>query len=280
MSKEILKTMVNGVYQLQKTRIQIGNQLSAYYRMRHGIKDGEKTDVDCSMNAVQSEFKSIVGENKVTRRRKYLYEGLIANIGELYLIEMYIELESKEKSMGRALQSILETFPIYTEFLAGVKGCGPLMSGVIISEFDISKAKYASSLWKYAGLDVAPDGKGRSRKKEHLVDTEYTDRITGEVKTKKSITFNPWLKTKLVGVLGSGFVKQGEKYRQIYDDYKHRLQHAPAHAEKTDGHRHNMAVRYMIKLFLVDLYEHWRYLEGLPVHKPYHEAKLGLKHGN
>ena len=280
MSKEILKTMIKGVYQLQETRIQIGNQLSAYYRTRHGIKDGEPTDIDCSMNAVQAEFKSIVGDKKVTRRRKYLYEGLIANIGELYLIEMYMELRSKEMSMGRALESILEYFPIYTEFLSNVRGCGPLMSGVIISEFDISKAKYASSLWKYAGLDVGPDGRGRSKRKEHLVDTEYVDRETGEVKTKKGITFNPWLKTKLIGVLGTGFVKQGDKYRTIYDDYKHRLQNAPVHAEKSGGHRHNMAVRYMIKQFLADLYAAWRKIEGLPVHPPYSEAKLGFSHAN
>ena len=46
------------------------------------------------------------------------------------------------------------------------------MAGVLISEFDIHRARYPSSMWKYAGLDVARDGRGRSRKAEHLVEVE------------------------------------------------------------------------------------------------------------
>ena len=69
------------------------------------------------------------------------------------------------------------------------------------------------------------------------------------------------------------------KYRQVYDDYKHRIEHMDAHKEKSKGHRHNMAVRYMIKIFLIDLYNEWRRIEGLPVAPTYSEAKLGKVHG-
>lgn len=44
-------------------------------------------------------------------------------------------------------------------------------------------------------------------------------------------------------------------------------------------HRKNMAIRYMVKVFLKDLWVAWRTLEGLPVTPDYAEAKLGLKHG-
>ena len=101
----------------------------------------------------------------------------------------------------------------------------------------------------------------------------------GEIQTKKGITFNPFLKTKLTGVLGSSFLRAGDNpYRTIYDDYKHRLENHPAHKEKTKLHRHNMAIRYMIKRFLVDLYTEWRAIEGLPVAMEYSEAKLNMKH--
>jgi len=96
------------------------------------------------------------------------------------------------------------------------------------------------------------------------------------------ISFNPFLKTKLVGVLGSSFLRAGVKdnpYRAIYDNYKNRLENSPAHTEKSKGHRHNMAIRYMVKMFIIDLYKVWRTVEGLEVYPPYHEAKLGLKHG-
>jgi hypothetical protein len=192
-------------------------------------------------------------------------------------------LERAEITQFRHLGSILGEFPIYAEFLDGVKGCGPAMSAVIISELDIAKATYASSLWKFAGLDVvaaAEDGigQGRSRRKEHLRKITYVDK-NGKPAERDGITFNPFLKTKLTGVLGPCLIKAGsEPYAQFYRDYKHRLENHPHWTEKTKGHRHNAAVRYMIKQFLADLYAAWRRLEGLPVHPPYSEAKLGLNH--
>ena len=143
---------------------------------------------------------------------------------------------------------------------------------------DISAAKYPSSLWAYAGLDVASNGAGRSRKKEHLVEREYIDK-EGNKATRVGITFNPFLKTKLIGVLASSFLRAGDnEYSRIYYTYKHRLENHAVHKEKTKGHRHNMSNRYMIKRFLVDLYIHWRTLEGLTVAPEYNEAKLGHKH--
>jgi len=72
------------------------------------------------------------------------------------------------------------------------------MAGVLISEIDIHKSRYPSSLWRYAGLDVAEDGKGRSRHKEHLVPIEYVDK-DGNPAVRQGITYNPFLKTKLMG---------------------------------------------------------------------------------
>jgi hypothetical protein len=202
-------------------------------------------------------------------------------------------MEARESAQFRQLELILQQEPIYTEFLTKVKGCGPAMSGVIMSDFDITKAEYPSSLWKYAGLDVVhtakPDEKtgeiielfeGRSRKKHHLEQKAYIDKDGNEA-VRDGITFNPWLKTKLIGVLGSSFLRAGKennKYGQIYYDYKARLENMPAHQEKSKGHRHNMATRYAVKRFLVDLYSVWRKLEGLPVAEEYSLAKLGMVH--
>jgi len=43
-------------------------------------------------------------------------------------------------------------------------------------------------------------------------------------------------------------------------------------------HRHRAAIRYMMKMFLKDLYVAWRTLAGLPVREPYSEGKLGHVH--
>jgi|TARA_R110001592_G_scaffold124205_1_gene332923 hypothetical protein len=281
-----LKTIVRGAYDIQKNRIQTGNRLVGNFKAKLGQAPSEKEDTidkegqQVLLNLRRSHKLLTEGVASFPRQATFKGDEVISDYTELCLVDNYLELEAQEKSHFRRLGNILKGYPIYNEFLLGVTGVGPAMAGVMLSEIDITKAEYPSSLHKYAGLDVASDGQGRSRKKEHLEDSEYVD-AEGEVKVKKGITFNPFLKTKLVGVLGSSFIKQSPDkcvYRKIYDDYKHRLEHMDAHKEKSKGHRHNMAVRYMVKMFLVDLYNAWRRIEGLPVAPTYSEAKLGKVH--
>lgn len=52
----------------------------------------------------------------------------------------------------------------------------------------------------------------------------------------------------------------------------------PAPWGASDGHRHNAAKRYMVKMFLLGLYKKWRELEGLPVREPYSEEFGGKTH--
>ena len=282
-----LKTIVRGAYDIQKNRIQTGNRLVANFKAKLGQAPSEKEDtIDADGQQILTNLRrshKLLTEGVATFPRQATFKGdeVISSYTELCLVANYLELEEQEKTHFRRLGNILKDYPIYNNFLAGTTGVGPAMAGVIISEIDITKAEYPSSIHKYAGLDVAGDGQGRSRRKEHLEDSEYVD-ADGVVQTKRGITFNPFLKTKLVGVLGSSFIKQSPdkcKYRKVYDDYKHRIENMDAHKEKTKGHRHNMAVRYMIKIFLIDLYNEWRALEGLPVAPTYTEAKLGKVHG-
>ena len=276
-----LKSAVNGFYTIQRNRIQIGNAVVANFKEKIGQNPGEpeevlEVDAKLLLSGLRTSYKRITdGVTRLTSRN-FKQDGHISTFSELALIEMYNALVESEDDAEKRIQQAVKEFAIYTEFLEDVRGCGPMMSAVIISQFDIHKAQYPSSLHAYAGLDVV-NGKGRSRQKEHLVDQTYVD-AEGNEQTKKGISFNPFVKTKLIGVLGSSFIKSGGPYREVYDNYKHRLQHMPAHAEKSKGHIHNMAVRYMIKRFLTDLYRVWRELEKLPVAPEYSEAKLGIVH--
>jgi hypothetical protein len=281
-----LKTIVRGAYDIQKNRIQTGNRLVGNFKAKLGQAPSEKEDTidkegqQLLLNLRRSHKLLTEGVASFPRQATFKGDEVISDYTELCLVDNYLELEAQEKSHFSRLGNILKGYPIYTEFLEGVKGVGPAMAGVMLSEIDITKAEYPSSLHKYAGLDVATDGQGRSRRPEHLEDSEYKAK-DGTIKTKKGITFNPFLKTKLTGVLGASFLKQSPDkcvYRKIYDDYKHRLEHMDAHKEKSKGHRHSMAIRYMIKMFLIDLYNAWRRLEGLPVAPTYSEAKLGKVH--
>jgi hypothetical protein len=130
-------------------------------------------------------------------------------------------------------------------------------------------------------------GQGRSKRREHLVKRTYKAR-DGTIKERDSITYNPFLKTKLMGVLGPSFLKAGGHYRDIYYEYKNRYEHherygLAAQERKEDGatqaHRHMMAMRVAVKRFLCDLWTEWRQVEGLPVYPTYYEAKLRRTHG-
>lgn len=281
-----LRGLVRGYYDVQKIRIQIGNRIVANFYAKLGKKPSEKkdsidTDAKQLLVSLIKEAKSITNAIAGNSRKLEAYmkrhEGIISSSVEFEFVNSYIELMKIESRLIRSINKMIEEFRIWEYFLRDTLGCGPLMAAVIISELDPNKARYVSSFWRYAGLDVAPDGQGRSRKKEHLIDVEYVDK-DGNLATKKSITFNPFLKTKLIGVLGPSFLKCKSPYSDTFYDYRTRLENHPKYKDDTKAHRYNMSIRYMIKMFLGDLWCEWRELEGLPTKPTYAEAKLGLVH--
>lgn len=274
-------------------------------------------------------------------------------------------LKALERETLKEVTLHLKRHPI-SAWLLDQKGIGPTMAGVIVSEVDIHKAPTVSSLWKYSGL---------------AVDTT-TGKADGHRRGQRS-RFNPFLKTKMLKVLGDSFIKCNSPWRKFYDDYKHRktstmvpvcmacdgtgiskweddaagddenrdveasrsirenrdaeashertddrrskasreneetrgpkasrgereIQDAlasradtetrtsgasrqkpcqncsgtggPAPWGKSDMHRHQAAVRYMIKMLLMQLWERWRTLEGLEVRAPYANEYLGREH--
>jgi len=287
-NKNTLKSLMQSFYDAQKLRIQTGNRLVANIRVRLGQEPGRPTE------ELNEQGKQLLGEalqqykrvtdglstNRFQEKVKAIAvsDGIMADVYEYELCRFYAKHLESEESMGSSIAKMVETFPIWDSFLKGVRGCGPLMAAVCISELDPHKAKYASSFWKYAGLDVGPDGRGRSKRSEHLIKVTYTTR-KGEEAERLSITYNPFLKTKLMGVLGTSFLRSASPYRAIYDGYKHRLENHETYKDVSKGHRHNMSMRYMVKLFLRDLWVAMREVEGLPVYSGYDEAKLGLVHG-
>ena len=383
-NRDTIRTLVRGGYDLQKLRIQMGNRIVANFKARLGqAPSTPESDLDEAeqdvVKDIRTHYRKIMDalKDKFPKPRDFTGDEVIASFTELCIIQSYMEIEASEKANFKRVELALSDFPIYTEYLDHVRGIGPMMAGVIVSEFDIKRSKYPSSMWRYAGLDVVtawhlqsttvtvnnmakraedlslpmeltalehdneasaeiakyggrvadrhftddapartPEGEwlpinqeavvlysvegfqvravyrlfnsgGRSRRKNHLVDRQYAD-SNGDMQTRVSITFNPWLKTKLIGVLATSFIKSNSPWRKTYDDYKYRMEnHATwgTHNDKSKdvrtskGRRDAMAKRYMVKMFLIELYNKWRAIEGLEVHPPYCEAKLGIKHG-
>lgn len=289
------KSLIRSLYDLQSMRIQIGNRIVAEIKVRLGQIPGTTEESLTPegkqyIKEVRAEFKRIADAFVLHKASDYVkvdYESyhIITDMVMLIFVQQYEDQIENEEKTVKLIKKVIEAHPMWDHFLKDTKGIGPLMSAVCLSELDIAKADTISKFWAYAGYDVVTTtnnagelvGKGRGRYKEHLVDKPYIDK-DGNDATKKSITFNPFLKTKL-HVLAECFIKiKTCKYRIVYDDYKNRIENMPAHQEKTKGHRHSMAIRYMIKMFLKDLWIAWRELEGLEVTASYHEDKLGHKH--
>ena len=200
----------------------------------------------------------------------------------IYLQYRRDQLTEVEKGMEKDIRQIVIKHPLWQVFLKNVKGCGPIMAGVIISQFDIHKAPTVSNLVSFAGL--AP-GKDRREK-------------------GKKCPYNQFLRAKLCGVLGGSFLKsKSVPYSRYYYDHKLRLENSYYKVEERlrnedkkkkqykgmksrivpwreayPDHRHKAAIRKMIKEFLKDLYVAWREIEGLPIRKPYEEEYLDKVH--
>jgi hypothetical protein len=301
--RSALRALVRAHYDWQAQRIAFGNRLCTHVRVGLGQEPGTRTDeLSAEAQALLADLKEeygrladAVAHTATSRWRGLLAEhaGLIRSPYDLAMVRHYVATERDEVQLRSAIGTLVTEFAIWRwlgedgpDGNVGVRGCGPLMAAVLIAELDPARAPHPSSFWKFAGLDVGPDGRGRGRRKEHLVKRTYIDR-NGQEQERDSLTFSPWLRTKVLGVLGTSFIKSGGYYATIYRDYKHRWESHPNYGlaaqergekEATAKHRHMAAIRYMCKIFLKDLWCEWRRMEGLPVGETYAEAKLGLRH--
>lgn len=312
-SKEILRTFVFSAYDLQMLRMQTGLRLCANFRSKlqvpqegteeEEVEAGELTkEAQTIIDRLTASYKRLtdgVARNRLLPAEKgFVGDELITTYTELVLVNQYIQVEKNEQQQFRQFEAVLSNYPIYETYLKDQVGIGPALAAVLLAYFDPHKADHISDFWAYAGLDVARDGRGRSRRAEHLIDRPYKNK-EGQEATRKSVTYNPWLKARLLGVMAGSFLRvKDSPWRIHYDNYKHRIITDPArrkttlaeykklHKEDPSAARdvwpplrvHRAAMRYMVKMFLADLWLNWRKIEGLPVTPTYHEAKLGHVH--
>jgi len=324
-----IRATVRGMYDLQFERIKLGQRIMAQKKVQLGGEPGKKEedtiieDEDQEvLDVMRTEYRKMMDGVKNVRLSNFKAGAspLISTLAEFCMMQTYMLLEADELHCKKQLDQVLRDFPIYTEYLSKITGIGVSMAGVIISEINIVKAPYVSSLWKYAGLSVEKDNRGTSRRKEHQTVHKYINR-EGEEKERLGVEHNTFLKSKLTFVMSGCLIKaKNPRYRAIYDNYKTRMENHAVHGVQNDGqkvqlhdrdgnlcvyqdpgeevkkhymkqdldrigqplmifvskgHRHRMAIRYMVKMFLQDLYPVWRRLENLPVALPYAEAKLG-----
>ena len=312
-----MRGLYRGLKDLQRLRISCGLRIVAGIKSCMGIRPGEQepgTDMSAAdiklLDRVRMSYDRITdGLTRFPTAERFKGDEIISTYAMLVLAQQYEIFLKAEEDNKALLKKILVTCPLFTEFLDGVDGCGPILSAFFLSEIDIRKAMYVSSLWQFLGLGVGSDGKGMSMRKEHQIMVPYVDK-EGEIKEKVSLTHDPFRKSVVVEVFINSCMKVGRewtaeqlldmeglsdvklkewkkknktagpfkaKYARVYEDHKIRLQGHAKYGTATETrvmHRERMAKRYAAKIFLADLYEAWRPLEGLTVHDPYQTAKL------
>ena len=377
-----IRCLISNIYDLQKLRIGAGNRLVQSFYIQLGIKPSESPDdaekaekklidrlkweysrISDAVAEKNKTVKSVINslrEEKSDKEEDVL--TYVRNELDYKLIRSYMLLLEAEEDATKVLDKYVKSHPLWDAFFKDIKGCGPLMSAVCIAYFDIRKARYVSSFYRYAGLDTVRDTdengnvlfvtveesprKVREKIKysykcdgseytgkviyteqydeegiqlvtsntgEHLTwealvrdgqqvyedvktgeeyvgdvylsehgrrmgDTEMFEYIdkNGKPATKRGITYNPVLKTKLMGVLTGCLLKAKDPtYSTIYYDYRKRLDGNNKYNNCSVFHKSMMSQRYMIKQFLRNLWTTWRTLEGLEVNYPYEVAKLG-----
>lgn len=274
--KNLIGCIVNTIYDIQKERINFGNRIFSIVNPEITKEDSEEKS-DKLINVILKEKRVIdeiiEKENLTTKRffkNKEITKEYIIKDELLYnFVENYITLLGIEENLTKSLGKELKEIPIYNQFLINVKGCGVLMSGVIIAYLDIYKSECPTSFLRYIGIDVVEvkDNNGEihyeGRSKKHTVMKKYVDK-NGKESEKVSITFKPFLKTKIMGVLSSSFIKCKSQYTSYYYNKKEELKNTRGE-ELTLLHIDNMAKRYMMKKFVIDLWLNWREAEGLPI---------------
>ncbi len=294
-NEQKIKSLVASSYDIQALRIAVGNRIVASFNAQLGIHQSttsteNKEEIDKettkTLTIISKEFDKITEAYVANQQtiRAYFKKNdpsltYIKTETDYRLVENWKELMRTEQSMNKLIKAAVHEHPMWNAFFRDVTGCGEQMAAIIISYFDIDKARHPSCFWKYAGLDVV-NGKGRGRSSDMLVERQYTS-TDGKVTNTKGISFNSFVKTKMIGVLATSFLKQpGCHYEQIYRDYRARLEQR-RDLEEATARKHRMALRYCIKMFLRDMWVVWRKLEGYEIGIPEYEVQfLGHKpHG-
>lgn len=233
-SQEIaeLKAMIDDRNQIMKLTTKMSNQLLAYQR---GTDHPREETVNYLQEMLNSAKKQLAAQDR--KLTKYI--------------------KGMEDPLAQAAMA--------------VRSIGPITVAYCLSYIDLTKARHASSLWSYVGLD----------KPSH---SRYTKgEASGGNKRLRTVLFT----------MAESQVKGNGPYREVYDNAKARREQSDAlvWTRNTKGqlvqlpwkdtkpsHKHGDALRKVMKHFLADYWMVGRTLYGLPTSPLYPEAVLGGTH--
>ena len=259
-----------GIYLLDNTGLAIPRaHMAEHGNLRERTPELEKLKSMIDDRSQVMKLKNKINNQLLAFKREtdYLNERTISFLTET-LKSVQSELAKHDRQIGKCLLTVEN--PLAHAALS-VPSIGPITVAHCLAYIDLAKARHASSLWAYTGLD----------KPSH---SRYEKGVAGGG--------NKTLRTVLYTMADSQ-VKGRGPYRGVYDNTKHRLEHSDriVKTRNTAGHmvespwketkpchRHGAALRAVMKHFLADYWYVGRTLAGLPTSALYPEAILGGTH--
>ncbi len=300
-----------------------GTEISSKKHKKIVAVPAEKTDLHHLVSAIYDvQHLRILFQNRFTSTGQNIYGYYVERLNEL-------EDRMKQDSYNQTIQ-----YPIH-EWIIAQKGLSFDLAGQLIGIIqDIKRFDNVSKLWAYFGMAVVDVCKNKDCGKQWYPPTEKALKIANIKRRQKEqadkrivkrevkvipaesmvcncehptlirtsqhkidgtlLDYNPTAKM-LAFKVARQFIKQGDLYRKLYDDFKSVYEErddlkAEINAKKgkqakgkkgavveTTGRLHvdKMAMRKTVKVFLQHLWVQWRTLENLPVSNPYVIDRLG-----
>lgn len=193
-------------------------------------------------------------------------------------VDLFDDTKAIEDKLTKQLEKLVTPTKEWKLYFKDVKGIGPKLAGIIISEIDPYKAATVSKIWQYAGMNPGEVFGKKKDKDGNIITT--TERVRGDRKTAGFLCpYNSYLKMACCGKIATQLIMcKNEKYYGIYENAKNFYNTNPAWKDKNGKHKDMAARRKMMKVFLQDYYAFVRPLYGLEARPPYAEEKMGIKH--
>ncbi len=226
-----LRLVVRSYYKLMDERVALGNRVYAQLRSHLGLEPSqaaeEKPDAAKFLDEISESYKKMTEgcAKELPRMDKFESDGLITTYAELVAVHGFLNMVHSEKVQLAALGKLLKVERIYSEFLFHIRGLGPSLCAFLMAELNPYRAPNVSSFWAFLGLDVHKDGRGMSKRNEHMSPRWMRLRIEDGYKMDRVNlrSHDVRKKAKVVGVMSDCIIKAGLRWlpttEEIYESH-------------------------------------------------------------
>lgn len=200
--------------------------------------------------------RDLIEERKAVDNRIRALEEYELDVSDLE--DVSTQLQDKVDEISKRLKKLVRKRDIWN-WLQHVNGIAEVnAAGLIATIVDPGKFDTISKLWKYSGQTPKNGFDFDSE------DCKYENYGHYRQATKENRTLTSY-------DIGDGFVKNGDFYRDIYDNRREKTESDERFGKPSEnkGHYHNDARKVAVKKFLSHLWLVWRKMKGMEVTDPY-----------